>query len=267
MMRFLSSMRLAFWSLIALLLWLLVGVIIANSPSYYEATKAMNLQVLSTWLTNEALHQPVLLSWFLVLCAMCLVLGVSFLFCTSRTLLKKVQTAPSLKTTLLFTLHLLCMGIMLLHLFSMSTGFKYSNIQLEPGQSWTSPEGYHILLRSVQYTDDVSVLNMPFRQQRQHQSPNEFHYRKNTARMSLSKNGVLLAESNIGMLTPLVYRSLRITLSSFYLPQNTNSQVPGVSLVFGKNSVIWPFFVCYGLGVFLIAFYTLISWKSEADNL
>ncbi|MBI9067795.1 MAG: hypothetical protein JEZ09_10925 [Salinivirgaceae bacterium] len=263
MQKFLSSMKFAFWLILSFAFWLLLGVFIALSDAYYPAIKDMGNSLIVDWLLNQSTQKPLLLIWFIGLDIIGFLLAISLLFCTKNTLLKHIKKQASLKSYTLFLIHVLFIIIMGLHVASMVFGFKYSDVSLSLNETYNFQNGYSLNLSKVNYMDDINVLKLKYSEIREHHTINKFHYKENSAYLKLYKDSNVIKEGEVHMLSPLVYGSIRVTLTNFYIPKNTESKTPSIKVVFMKNYLALYFFIFYALEILAIFFYIVLTWNKK----
>ena len=265
MIKFLSSMRFAFWSLVSLIIWLFVGSLLTLNQDLSWAIKNMGNQLILDWLIEESKKSEIVLIWFIILCLIGLLLAISFIFCSWNNLLKIARKQLNAKTILLLIIHIFFVTILGLHLGSMLIGYKCSNIELSEGQSFHFNNNLSIKLNKVNYVDDINVLKMKYKEMRKYHSPQSFHYKENYADITLFQDKNVLANKQIRMLDPLKYGSLRATLSYFYLPKNTNDERPGIKLVITKNYFDELFFIFYAIEILSILVFIVLTWKYKSN--
>lgn len=88
MIKFLSSMRFAFWLLVSLIVWLFLGAMLTIQKDLAYAIKNMGNKLILDWLLEQSAQSPIILSWFIILCIIGALLAVSFLFCSWTNLYK-----------------------------------------------------------------------------------------------------------------------------------------------------------------------------------
>ncbi|PLX13575.1 MAG: hypothetical protein C0594_01070 [Marinilabiliales bacterium] len=263
MVKFLSSMRFAFWLLITIIIWFFMGVILAKSDTYYNDFKSMSNMLTIDWLENEAINISLVLIWFLGLCLIAFLLAINFIFCSWNNLLKISLNRKNIRAFLLLSLHFMFVIIMAFHLGAMIFGFKYSDIELMPGDSYSFENQYSVKLDSVHYTDDTSVLKLKFKEMRDHQTKDKFHYQDNYARISLYQNEELLEDGIMKMLMPFHYENIRISMIQFYLPKKGNFQTPGVKINIVKDLFAEAFFISYAIEIVLLLSFVIFTWRKR----
>ncbi|MBI9052927.1 MAG: hypothetical protein JEY96_03865 [Bacteroidales bacterium] len=263
MIKLLSSMRFAFWLLLSIIIWLFIGAMLTIHDNFYYAIKEMGNELILDWILEKSSNSPTVLIWFIGLCLIGFLLAVSFIFCTWYNLLKVARKQASLKSILLFIIHILFVIIMALHLGSMLLGYKYSDVELAVGQEFKFDEGYSIKLNKVHYIDDINVLKMKYKEMRKYHTRNGFHYKDNYAQLTLKQNDKEIKSEKTSMLSPFKYGCLRATISYFYLPKGSESDTPGIKLVIAKNYFNELFFIFYALEIISILIFLLITWKKK----
>ncbi len=263
MFKFLSSMRFAFWSLISITVWFILGIFLAINDGFYYGIKAMSNMLILDWVLQKSIDFPLVLVWFIGLCIIAILLALSFLFCTCNNLLKVSLKSKSFKSILLLIIHVLFVIIMALHLGSMLWGFKYSDIEMEVGQEFKFDEGYSLILDTVKYVDDINVLKMKYKTMRKYHTRDGFHYKDNYAEFTLKQNDKIIISDQVKMLSPMKHHFIRVTISYFYLPKNTETEIPGVKVVITKNYFNTLFFIFYALEILSIIGFLIITWKKK----
>jgi len=263
MIKTLSSMRFAFWLLLSIIIWFFIGAMLTINDSFYYAIKKMGNELILDWLLKNSVETPIVLGWFIGLCIIGFLLAISFLFCTWNNLLKVVRKQTSLKSILLFTIHVLFVIIMTLHLGSMLLGYKHSDVELAVGQEFKFEKGFSLVLNDVNYIDDINVLKMKYKEMRKYHTRDGFHYKDNYAILILKQNDNVIRSEKVSMLSPFKHGSLRATISYFYLPKGSKSDTPGVKLVIAKNYFNELFFIFYALEILNILLFLIITWKKE----
>ena len=253
-------MRFAFWLLISLIAWFFVGTTLILSKDFYRALKQMGDNLVLDWLIAESHQSPLLLIWFIGLCLIGALLAISFIFCSYNNLFKASKKQTKAKPVLLLLIHIFFVIIMALHLGSMIWGYKYSGIELTEGSQYNFDK-YSLHVNKVNYVDDIEVLKLKYKEMRQYHTSEGFHYKSNYIDLSLFENNTEILTQKAYMLSPIKHGALRITLSYFYMPKN--SDVPGVKVVIAKNYFNELFFIFYALEIISILIFLIITWKKE----
>ena len=256
-------MRFAFWVLIALIVCLLIGAFMASSDAHYSDIKEMSNHLIIDWLIQKSSQNTWVLLWFISLCIIGVLLAISFVFCSYYNLLKVARKQATKHSYLLLFVHIMFILIMALHLASMVFGYKYSNVKLMVNDSFCFEDEYCLKLDSVNYVDDVNILKMKFMKMREFQTRELFHYKENKAFVTLYKNGQEVHKGEASILSPFSYGSLRMSISFFYLPPDSDSTTPGIKVVIMKNDLVELFFISYIIGIISILWFLLLSWKRK----
>ncbi len=261
MVRFLSSMRFAFWVLLTFIAWFYVGAFIGLNDEYAIIIKEMSNYLILDWLLLKSAESPIVLGWFIILCLLGALLAVSFLFCSYYNLLKLAKKNNKKGSILLLFIHLMFVVVMALHLASMLFGYKYSNVSLSLNNEFQFENEYSVKLDSVVYVDDLEILKLKYKERRAYQTQDAVHYKEDIAFISLYKNGELLKKDQTTMLDPFEYGSLRLSISFFYMPKDSDN--PGIKVVIMKNDLMELFFISYILCVLSILWFLGITWKRK----
>ena len=63
---------------------------------------------------------------------------------------------------------------------------------------------------------------------------------------------------------PLRYQGIQVTLTNFFVSQNTTDNRIGANLVITKNPITSLFFFMYAVMIVALAGFTFLSWCSKA---
>ncbi len=85
------------------------------------------------------------------------------------------------------------------------------------------------------------------------------HIHENYAALTLMENKNTLASKKVMMLSPLVYKSVQVTLIEFVIQKEDN--LLGVTLNLTDNFLSRFFFLVYGMMILALAGFTAITWK------
>jgi hypothetical protein len=256
-------MRFAFWVLLAFIAWFYVGAFIGLNDEYAIIIKEMSNYLILDWLLQKSAESPLVLGWFIGLCILGALLAVSFLFCSYYNLLKLAKKNHKKGSVLLLFIHLMFVAIMALHLASMLFGYKYSNVGLTTDNNFQFEDGYTLKLDSVHYVDEIEILKLKYKERRNYMTSDALHYKQNIAFVSLYQNGELLKNGQTTMLHPFEYGTLRLSISFFYIPKNSETNTPGIRVVIMKNDLMELFFISYILCILSILWFLAITWKKK----
>jgi hypothetical protein len=260
--RFLSSMRFAFWSIVVLIAWFLLGAILYKTDAFAGTFHSMNDQMILDWLMQYARADEFVLIWFIGLCICALAVSLSFAFCSATTLLKNVlKLKNKLSSSLLFVMHFMFILIVLFHALSMVVGFKYGYRKAFSGETIVFPGDYRLLVDSVYFVNDPAVLKDKKSYSKIRMTKENFSIGENSIDVSLYKGDKLIGHGQSYFLKPMVVNDIRITIEKFFLAENGRASEVGVVLCLSRNPLLWPFFIVYGLSVLLLAVYAFIFLK------
>jgi hypothetical protein len=262
MVRFLASMKFAFWSITALILWFLTGTILASASSYAKTFAQMNDVLIVEWFFHEAQSDSLVMIWFVVFCFFALLVAISFAFCTSVTLYKvMIRQSFELKQIVLFLMHVVFIGIMGFHLLSMVGGYKRGYIPAFEGQMISINENCSLIVRKIHFVDDPSVLRKKDKHSKIRLSKENFSIEENYVEVAMIRSGEIIGAGNIYFLKPLVINRYWFTIESFIIDEHKETPNIGARLVIARNPVLIPFFVMYGLAILLILIWTILTWN------
>lgn len=255
-------MKFAFWSIVALIIWFFAGVALAAFDLHSKAFSMMNDDLILNWFLNNMFHDPLVTLWFIGFCLCGFVVGVSFFFCTITTLFKlMIRQSFRLKHTLLFLMHVVFIGIIGFHLLSMILGYKKGHIPAFEGQKITINSDYSLVIRKINFVNDISVLRKKDKHSKIRLSHENFSIKENYAEIALYKSNHLTGLGKVYFLKPLLIKGFCFTIESFITNKNSTSSEVGVKMVIAKNPVLIPFFITYALAILLILLLAIVTWK------
>lgn len=255
-------MKFAFWSIIALIAWFILGAL-CTTGSLKKGFLPMNDMLILDWIRHSAASEPLVLLWFVVFCLIGGMVTLSFIFCTSTTLLKPIRLANcTAKLCILFSLHLVFILVVIFHVISMVAGVKAGYLKAFEMSSFQVGSGYRVRVTDIQFVADPTLLMSKNEHAKIRYTKENFDPEKNYAEVQVFHNDQLLIQGKAGYMNPLVVDQLRITLERFFF--DTKSSIPryGVRLTVARNPVLLPFFVFYGLAAILILLYVIVTWRS-----
>lgn len=244
----LSSLVLTLYALSAVVLFLAVGIVLAQVEPYATAMNRMDDGLLLDWLLTEWGRGPgskVLTVWFLGLCAAVAVLMLNLCACTWTKLLPRLKNESRFHAWLLLLAHVLMLLILLGHLSQMTMGFKEEGVKLLSGQSKTFPGDLLITVERVHFVNDPAFLNLTYRQGRRAHTREVFNRAENTVRLSIWQGPQKLAEGDLRMLEPLLAGKIRVTLSDFFRADTGEKNRVGAVLAVVSNPLTHFFFAFY----------------------
>jgi hypothetical protein len=253
----LASISLSFYLVGALFVWLAAGIVLTLFPETEAAIYQMNDRLVLDWLTHPDARHWWLVGWFLVLCLLNFFLAVNLVCCLGITLWKRLFINGKLKSCLLFALHVIVIGILAGHLANMVVGFKQERIKMTPGETIALPNGYSLILETVHFTADRSLLKKEGKESRQEMSRDRFKIADNYIRVALSRDGEPVGSGPVHVLSPLKIGSLRVTLNRFLAAKNLPNHPVGAMVTVAKNPIHEAFFLIYGLMILCLLAYIL----------
>jgi hypothetical protein len=267
MIRFLSSMKFAFWSILALILWFFAGVAFASQGEYKKAFAKMNDLLILDWFFSESFNNIPVLLWFSGLCISGGIVLISFVFCTWTTLRKPLTLKKNrLKSWLMFSLHIVFILIVLFHVLSMIMGFKYGYQKAFDQTILEFDNGYAVHVHEIQFVNDTEVLKSKESHSKIRLSKENFSIDENYVDISLFKENEFLARGKTFFLKPFVFNNIHITIENFFVDNKNDNEKIGVRLVVARNPVHVPFFIMYAVAIVLILFWTVLTWKESYLN-
>jgi len=256
MIQRLSSVKLAFYNLVILIVLMGMGVFI--SPVFKNEFTLMN----DTWFfvafVFACKSAPVLAVWVVSLCACAGLLLVNTLCCTLTRQLTLAKRSGVLKNWLFFILDCLFILVLACHGLILVVGEKQSCVTMVPGQAMDFGQ-YKIKVSDIVFTDDINVLKAPKKKKRALMTKKNIRIDKNYAMITLLKAQVPLASRKVMMLSPLRYKSLQVTLIEFVAGNENNSLKAKLTL--SKNGLNTFFFMVYGIMIVTLAGFTAVTWK------
>ena len=184
--------------------WFFTGMLLTLSDPVKKAIKLMNSEMLNDWFFGTAIHNPVVLTWFIIFCLIALILAISIVLCTYNNLLKSLVKKKTLRNWLLFGMHFNFIIILVFHVLTMLIGFKAGNIELSEGDKFEHKSGYSIMIKKVKFIDDLSIIED--KKSRREITLQNFSYKENYAEIALMKNGELISYNNLLSLKNLTFR-------------------------------------------------------------
>ena len=269
MIRKLASIKLTFFTLIALVILLLSGVGLTLISQHQTAIEQLNTTLIHHWFLETAPDNLLTALWMMLICLASALLLLNALCCTLTALLPMAHRRRSPKQWCLFAMHILFLAVLVCHGLFLMSGHKSEAMRLFPGQSVPLPNGLSLVLETVTFVDDHRLLAMEPKKSRQLMSRQAFHARENKAGVRLMKNQTLLVQADIKMLKPLVYQSMRITLNRFLMRKKTTgngADIIGMSIAITPNTFTSFFFTAYGLLILTIVGYIISDVSARHRN-
>ncbi|HRZ42033.1 MAG TPA: hypothetical protein P5228_04950 [Bacteroidales bacterium] len=260
MIRYFASMRFAYRTLIVLVIWMCLGGLMAGG-GLKPVFKAMNDLLVLDWFLEVMADKPLQAIWFIGFCILGALVLLSFIACTFTTLWKKLRQRRNRQTALvLFSLHLLFTAILLLHVISMTTGFKNGHVRAFPGDTLRLSPTRTLVVDEIRYAGSDSLLRESGGQSRIRYTRANLKPENSFARVTLLKNGKTTGKGTVRYMEPYREGSIFVCLEAFVSGKKRTGET-GVRMTIVKNPVIYPFFVLYALSVLLILIYTCMTWN------
>ena len=266
-------MSFAAWTVTGLILWCSAGIVLATNEKFSNVFHHMNDTLLIDWLKHPQKEAFIFKIWFIVLCIIMVILGISLVFCSWNRFFRLIRSkrADFSKYIMLFV-HITFGFAALCHFIGFICGYKYENIHLNCGQSYNFEDGYGVRLEQTHFIDDFTSLKLHHRDL----TKKNFHYHSNYADIMLVKNGKALCHGRIFILKPFCFKGIQITLKRFtppviqspvekrYKHANNickNDKKTGIKIIISKNPVLYAFYMIYPLMIFGIFIYLVITWR------
>jgi hypothetical protein len=264
----LASLHLTAWNIVAIILCLGWGLTMAASSDFEESFKDMNSTLIRDWLMSRDGNSHLLKLWFLVLCFLMVLLGISLIFCTWEKIFRIIRLKFNGPKFYMLIVHVLFGFVALFHFGGFMLGYEQNNIKLGEGMSYSLGNDYELKVIRIQFVSNASVLGKEYR----NITKDEFDYKKNYAEVVLSRKGKELLKDNIYILSPCKYCDVRITLRSFLCPtdgdntQQIEKTTPWVNLTATRNPVLTIFLTLYPLMLLGIFIHLLLTWGSPKNS-
>ncbi len=261
MIKFLSSLKLSAILIICLVLMFLAGVFMSLSDPIYDALKQMNDIIILDWVLLIKTNNTAIVIWFVVFCVIAGLLGINLVLCTWNNLLKNAIKSRSVKVLSLFLIHLVFIVILVLHAFSMVIGFKYGNIRLSEDDRYKFENEYELVVSDIDFIDDYSILKKSKSSSRMVMTRDKFHYKENSAELTIYNKGKEISKDNVKIFEPIVVDGIQFTMENFFLDEKSGNI--GIKLTIAKNPLTIWFFIFYGLGILSMLWFLILTWKKK----
>ncbi|MCP4575909.1 MAG: hypothetical protein GY846_06460 [Deltaproteobacteria bacterium] len=256
----LSSLNFAVWTLIALLMWFVWGLVLAADEDFFNGFRQMNSILVRDWLLESGRGLIHLKVWFIGLCLVMVVMGVNLVFCSWNRILKIMRHRFSGPKLFMLIVHMIFGFVALGHFGGFMLGYRYGDVPLKKGEVFSFEQGFELKVTDVHFEDDPKVLA----KSRREIMRNEFHYERNFAEVALFQEERLLLQDRVYLLSPLSYGNLQITLKRFLSPKDggkTPEGLPGVMLSVSSNPVLKAFLCIYPMMILGIAIHLIMTWQ------
>jgi hypothetical protein len=255
MIQKLSSLKLTFYNLVAMVFLLGTGVVL--SRVYPQVFDAMNRILVVEWLRTAWSRTPVPALWFVLLCLSAGILFVNAVCCTLTRQIQAARRSGRLEKWLFFVLHCLFVLVLACHGLILIAGHKQSKLSFFPGDEIGFKDRYRVVVSEVVFTDEVRILKMKKKEQRAFMTRENIHPKMNFARVSLYQDSRLVENKRVIMLSPLRYGTIQVTVTRFIVDPDDGRI--GVKLTITDNPLNVVFFVIYGLMILCLGLYIPLS--------
>ncbi|RKX63845.1 MAG: hypothetical protein DRP42_07175, partial [Tenericutes bacterium] len=165
-------------------------------------------------------------------------------------------------------IHIVFGVVALGHFGSFFLGYRYENITLQQGQSFSLKDGCILSVKDVHFVDNPLVLERSPKEL----GPEDYHHKDNFSEVELTRNGKPVSSGRIFFLRPLTYKNIQVTLKRFTPPKgitgsNHALQKPGVKLVVSKNPVKPLVFAIFPVMIIGIGVYTIMTWGNRKGKM
>ena len=257
-----SSMKLTTAILAVLILWFVWGILLSNSDIYVPGFRMMNSTLLPVWFRMSEGLSKTLKIWFAGLCFVMIVLAGNLVFCSWTRMIGILRNRLIRHKVLMFIIHVVFGLVVLGHLASFLLGYRYENVRLQQGETFSLPDGYALTVTDVHFADDPGVLKKPPKQL----GPNEYHPKMNLVAVVLKQKGSQVTDGRISFLHPLTHKDIQVSLKRFTPPKGRENQKdgarkPGVVLIISKNPVKSLVFVLFPMMIAGIGIYMGMTWR------
>jgi len=263
----LSSMHFTTVILAVLMLWFTWGIILAESDSFRQGFKVMNSSLVPVWFSQPGRLSFLLKLWFAGLCSVMVILGINLIFCSWTKILKIMRNKQARPRLVMLIIHVVFGLVALGHFGSFLLGYRYEDVKLREGQSFTLPTGYAVVVKDIHFKDDVKLLY----QQPKERTPGAFHPEVNFCEVALTRNGSAVARGKAYFLKPFTWKDIQVTLKRFTPPKGMRTrdykaQKPGVRLIISKNPVKLFVFILFPIMIAGIGTYMVMTWRIHPNN-
>ena len=260
MIKKLASIKLTFWSLLALVAALGTGVGFTYIKTHSKTIRTISEQLPLEWLLAGT-HDTLVLVWFIITCLVGGVLFLNVLCCTWLRLSNALKNNQAVRQWLFILIHCMFAAVMLCHGLGMVVGYKHSNIELWPDATHGFDTDYEIKLTRVVFTDAMDILKADYQTRRSMMTRDTFHPEKNFAEIEILKNHQKLASGKLFLLDPIVYDGIQFTMTDFSYAKDKSPQPVGASLVITRNPVTHAFFISYTLLILSLIGFVIYTWR------
>ncbi|MFH1154572.1 MAG: hypothetical protein V1793_12220 [Pseudomonadota bacterium] len=265
MISFFSSTRLAFFTVVGMLVLMLSAIIMTSFTDLNTVFTTMNHTIILEWILDHGRTRPMVTAWLCGVCLLAAVLFINTAFCSITWQLKTALKTRTVRRWSFFIVHLFFLQVLACHGISLITGEKQENITLFPGQSHRFSD-VEILVNEVSYEGDLKFLTMPLKESRSLMTRTGYDRSRNTARIDILREKYRVATGKIFMLSPLKYNTIRITLTGFKIGPGKDNTHIGVMLTLSRTWFTPYFFTSYALMILSLAVFIAITWNLKLQE-
>ena len=263
----LASLNFTTIILIVLILWFTWGILLAQSKIFDHGFDVMNSTLAFDWFSRTQGLSLLLKFWFVGLCMAMVVLAINLVFCSWFKILKIIRIKLVINKLVMLIIHLVFGVVALGHFGSFFLGYRYENLTLQQGQSFSLKDDCILSVKEVHFVDNPHVLATPPKEL----GPQQYHHKDNFSEVELSQDGKLLTKGPVYFLRPLTYKNIQVTLKRFTLPKDITGgnhpvRTPGVQLVVSKNPVKTFVFMLFPVMIVGIGIYMIMTWRQPGNK-
>jgi hypothetical protein len=253
--------------LVVLILWFTWGILLAQSNPFEHEFYVMNSTLAADWFSRTQGLSLVMKFWFVGLCVSMAVLATNLVFCSWVKILKIIRIKLIMNKLVMLIIHIVFGVVALGHFGSFFLGYRYENITLQQGQSFSLKDGYILSVKDVHFIDNPLVLEKSPKEL----GPEDYHHKDNFSEVELTRNGKPVSSGRIFFLRPLTYKDIQVTLKRFTPPKgitgsNHALQKPAVKLVVSKNPAKFLVFSIFPLMIVGIGVYMIMTWRQPGTK-
>ncbi len=262
-----SSLQFTTVILSVLMLWFTWGILLSESDAFRPGFQVMNRFLAPDWFSAPDRLPFLLKFWFIGLCAVMGVLGINLIFCSYTKILKIIRNRQAASRLVMLIIHVVFGLVALGHFGSFVLGYRYENVRLQDGKSFSLPNGYAVTVTEVHFEDDPAIL----RQRPRDRAASAFHPKANFCEVMLTQNGTEAARGTAGFLRPFTYEGIQVTLKRFtpgggLKSRKVTSGKPGVWLIVSHNPVKPLVFMLFPVMIAGIGIYTVMTWRTRPND-
>ena len=263
---YLASMQFTTGILIVLMFWFVWGILLAESTAFREGFRIMNSVLAPEWFSQPERLSSLLKFWFVALCGVMAVLGVNLVFCSWTKILKLIRNRQTASRLVMLIIHIVFGLVALGHFGSFVLGYRYENVHLREGQTFTLPEKYAVTVKAIHGGENPVMFQSP-----RDQAAGAFDSEANFCEVALIHNGTEVAQGSAFFLRPFVHKDIQVTLKRFTSPKGKNqddawgSRV-GVRLIVSRNPLKGVVFVLFPVMLAGIGIYMAMTWRTRPPD-